>query len=66
MNSAQIAYLKAMSKLTPEEIEELQRTIAQFFARKADEEMERLWKSGEWDEEKLASLENSHFRTPYK
>ena len=36
------------------------------YARQIDEEMEKLWESGEWNEEKLQSLENAHFRTPYK
>ena len=40
--------------------------ISEFFARRADEEMERLWESGEWNEQTLEDLKSAHYRTPYK
>ena len=47
-------------------LDQLRDQLADFYARQVDEEMEQLWESGEWNEEKLQSLENAHFRTPYK
>lgn len=47
-------------------LDQLKDQLADFYARLVDEEMEKLWKSGEWNEQKLQSLEDAHFRTPYK
>ncbi|MCC8114699.1 MAG: dephospho-CoA kinase [Bacteroidales bacterium] len=67
LNKAQLVLLKAMRHLNSEEdIHALQDAITRFFAERADQEMEKLWASGEWNEEKLKSLENAHFRTPYE
>lgn len=46
-------------------LEQLREQLAAFYAQKVDEEMDQLWKSGEWNEQKLDSLRGSHFRTPY-
>lgn len=47
-------------------LDQLRDQLANFYARQVDEDMEMLWESGEWNEEKLESLRNAHFRTPYK
>ena len=47
-------------------LEQLREQLAAFYAQKVDDEMDQLWESGEWNEEKLQSLRGSHFRTPYK
>lgn len=66
LNKAQLVLLKAMRTLkTEEEVRELQRAIARFFADRADREMDRLWESGIWNAEKQAALEHAHYRTPY-
>ena len=46
-------------------LEQLREQLAAFYAQKVDEEMDQLWDSGEWNEQKLQSLRGSHFRTPY-
>lgn len=46
-------------------LDQLKDQLADFYARQVDEEMEKLWESGEWSEEKLQSLQEAHFRTPY-
>lgn len=67
LNSAQIELLDAMASVKGEsELMALKHAISEFFARRADEEMERLWQSGEWDEQTLENLKNAHHRTPYK
>lgn len=47
-------------------LEQLKDQLAEFYSRQVDEEMEQLWESGEWNEQKLESLRDAHFRTPYK
>lgn len=46
-------------------LDQLREQLAAFYADKVDEEMDRLWESGEWNEQKLHELRGSHFRTPY-
>ena len=47
-------------------LDQLKDQLAEFYARQIDEDMEKLWESGEWSEQKLESLKEAHFRTPYK
>lgn len=66
-NSAQIELLDAMASVKSEaELIALKHAISEFFARRTDEEMERLWQSGEWNEQTIEDLKNTHYRTPYK
>lgn len=66
-NSAQIELLDAMASVKSEaELIALKHAISEFFARRADEEMERLWQSGEWNEQTLEDLKSAHYRTPYR
>ena len=46
-------------------LEKLRQQLAAFYASQIDEEMDALWKSGEFDENHLQQLRGSHFRTPY-
>lgn len=66
-NEAQIALLNAFANLTSEEeVLLLKQAISEFFAKRADEEMEKLWESGEWSQQTLDNLKTAHYRTPYK
>ena len=46
--------------------QELKHVISEFYARRADEELDKLWQSGEWNEQTLKELGEVHYRTPYK
>ena len=46
-------------------LERLQEQLAAFYAKQVDDEMDNLWESGQWNEQKLKELRGSHFRTPY-
>ena len=46
-------------------LELLREQLAAFYAKQIDDEMDRLWESGQWDEKNLKKLRGSHFRTPY-
>ena len=41
-------------------------SIVKLQARLIDEEMEQLWNTGEWNQQKLDALKTAHFRTAYR
>lgn len=51
---------------TVEEVDELRHVICEYYARRVDEEVDKLWESGEWDDEKNEAVLKEHLRTPYK
>ena len=64
---AQMHLITLMSHIkSADALDQLRDQLADFYARQVDEEMEELWESGEWNEQKLQSLQDAHFRTPYK
>ena len=64
---AQMHLITLMSHIkSADALDQLRDQLADFYARQVDEEMEKLWESGEWNEQKLQSLQDAHFRTPYK
>ena len=66
-NEAQLEMLDIMAGIdSKEELDALKHAISEFFARRADEEMEKLWQEGTWSEQTQQSLQNAHYRTPYK
>ena len=46
-------------------LEQLRKQLAAFYAKQVDDEMDQLWESGQFNEEKMKELRGSHFRTPY-
>lgn len=65
-NEAQLRVLDMMSFVkTPEAWSDLQVALSDYFARKAQEEMEKMWKAGDLSEEKIESFRHLHERTPY-
>ena len=66
-NKAQLEMLDIMANIrSDEELDALKHAVSEFYARRADEEMEKLWQSGQWNEQTLKELGNAHYRTPYK
>ena len=39
--------------------------ICEYYARRVDEVIEKLWESGQWDNEKNEAVLKEHLRTPY-
>lgn len=67
LNKAQLALLNAMSNISSEEdFEDLQDLINKFLAERVDQEMDKLWNEGIWNDDFQKSLENAHYRTPYR
>lgn len=66
-NQAQMQLLEMMSFVrTPESLSDLNQVISDYFAKKAQEEIDRLWDAGELDEEKVENFRHLHERTEYK
>ena len=66
-NEAQLELLNVLADVKDEaELMALKHAISEFFARRADEEMEKLWASGDWTEQTLQELKTAHYRTPYQ
>ena len=67
LNEAQMSVLRLLGSMkTVEEVDELRRVICEYYARRVDEEVDKLWESGEWDDEKNEAVLQEHLRTPYK
>ena len=65
-SAAQIELLNAMAWLkTDEELIALRHAISEFFADRADQEMDRLWNEGILHDEIVEGWKNEHMRTPY-
>lgn len=65
-SAAQIELLNAMAWLkTDEELFALRHAISEFFADRADQEMDRLWDEGILNDEIVEGWKNEHMRTPY-
>lgn len=67
LNAAQLDFLQLLGHIkTVEELEELRQVVSDFYARKAEEAMNRLWETGQWSKEKDEEILKTHLRTPYK
>ena len=47
-------------------LSELMQVISDYFAKQADEEIDRLWEDGILNEDKVESFRHLHERTPYQ
>lgn len=66
-NPARMELLEMMSFVdSPEALSQLKKVISDYFAKQAQEKIDRLWESGQLDEKKVESFRNLHERTPYK
>ena len=66
LNQAQLQLLDMMSFIkTPEALRDLNKVISDYFVKKADEEMTKMWNEGTLNEEKIESFRNIHERTAY-
>lgn len=46
-------------------LEHLRQQLAAFYAKQVDDEMDKLWENGQFDDKRMKELRGSHFRTPY-
>ena len=67
LNESQMEFLQLLSRIkSKEELNELRKVVCDYYARKIDEEMDQLWATGKWDNEKNEAVLKEHLRTPYK
>ena len=66
-NPAQQAVLNVISCLRSEQdLEDLKRTLVKFMNERMQREMDKLWESGAWSNEKMQAMQSEHMRTAYK
>ena len=59
LNEAQLGILRLLGRMkTVEQVNELRQVISNYYAQKATEEMDRLWETGQWSEEKNDAILN--------
>lgn len=46
------------SMKTVEEVDELRQVICDYYARRVDEEVDKLWENGQWDDKKNEAVLN--------
>ncbi|MBO5579066.1 MAG: dephospho-CoA kinase [Prevotella sp.] len=67
LNEAQQELLRMMAVFnTPEAVGDLKQAISDYFAKKAEEEIDKMWENGTMTEEKVEGFRTLHERTPYK
>ena len=67
LNPMQLHLLKMFSFVkSDEELTDIKKTLSALFADRAEEEMDKLWEEGLWDQEKNENLLTEHLRTPYE
>ncbi len=64
---AQQAVLNVISCLQSEQdLADLKQTLVKFMNERLQREMDKMWDSGAWSEEKLDAMRSEHLRTSYK
>lgn len=67
LSRAQVCLLETFAAAhSQEELDELTRVIRDYYDRKLEDELERLWDDGTLNQSKLNELRGQHLRTPYK
>ena len=66
LNQAQLQLLDMMSFIkTPEALSDLNRVISDYFIKKADAALNKMWDEGTLNEERIEDFRNLHERTAY-
>ena len=63
----QIEMLEMISRVTSEsEMRDIRRMLGQYFAKQAEDAIDRLWDEGVLNDGVMEEWKNEHMRTPYK
>jgi len=66
LHQAKMNLLRVVDRIkTVDEIQVIQQILANYYAQKAEEEMDRLWDNGTINEEVIEQWGKEHMRTPY-
>lgn len=67
LTELQLELVKTFSRPLPEDqVLEIRQLLADYFARKVDEEVDRLFDERGYDERTIDEWLNTHMRTPYQ
>ena len=63
----QIEMLEMVARVTSEaEMQDIRRMLGQYFAKQAEDALDRLWDEGKINDGVIEEWKNEHMRTPYK
>lgn len=63
----QIEMLELVSRVSSEvEMQDIRRLLGQYFAKRAEDAIERLWDEGVLNDSVMEEWKSEHMRTPYK
>jgi hypothetical protein len=63
----QIEMLELISRVKSEsEMNDIRRLLGQYFAKQAEDALDRLWDEGKLNDEVIEEWKSEHMRTPYK
>lgn len=63
----QIEMLELASRVTSEvEMQDIRRMLGQYFAKRAEDAIDRLWDEGVLNDNVMEEWKSEHMRTPYK
>lgn len=66
-NAAQLQILEMMSHVKSDNsLNEIKEILSQYFARKAEEAIDKLWDEDKINDEVIEQWKNEHMRTPYR
>ena len=66
LNVAQMDFLRLLGHFTTvEQVDELRKVVCDYYSRKIDNSIDKLWAEGKWDDAKNEAILNQHLRTPY-
>lgn len=65
-NTAQLQILEMMSHVkTDNSLNEIKEVLSQYFAKKAEEAIDKLWDEGKINNQVIEQWKEEHLRTPY-
>ncbi len=67
LNPAQMLVVESFASVTSEEeLAALTKLLKNFYAERLEQELDRRWEDGSFDQKKLDQLKTEHLRTPYR
>ena len=67
LNQSQIMILESFAGAQDEqEVNDLMDVLRDFYAKRLEKELQRLWDDGTLDDQQLEQLRSEHLRTPYR
>ena len=67
LTNMQLELLKIFSyQLNNQQLNDIKELLANYFAKQATLEMDKLWEENNWDDDTMTEWANEHLRTPYQ